>query len=237
MKVLTPELVLSAYSIGLFPMANDREDPTVHWIDPIRRGIIPLNRFHIPRRLARTIRQGHFELRVNSDFSQVIRLCAETTGDRPRTWLNDEMIAVYVELAARGHAHSVEAWQGDELVGGLYGLALGGAFFGESMFSRQRDASKTALVELVARLRAAGFVLLDTQFVTSHLRTFGAIEISRQAYRLRLQRAIGVRTRFPRAAYSFALGPTGVGASVSGRLPACAPASTGSSAHSTTQTS
>ena len=207
---MTPELVLSAYSIGLFPMANDREDPTIHWIDPIRRGIIPLNRFHVPRRLARTVRSGTLELKVSTDFSSVIRACAEPTDSRPRTWLNDEMIAIYEELAERGHAQSVEVWRDGELVGGLYGLAVGGAFFGESMFSRVRDASKIALVELVARLRAGGFVLLDTQFVTSHLKTFGAIEISRQAYRMRLQRAMAARARFPKAAYSFALGPTGL---------------------------
>ena len=205
MKVMTPELVLSAYALGLFPMANDRDDPTVHWIDPIRRGIVPLNRFHVPRRLRRTIRQQRFELRVDYNFAEIIRACADSTEDRPRTWLNDEMIEVYIELARRGHGHSVEVWQDDELVGGLYGLSLGGAFFGESMFSRVRDASKIALVELVSRLQHAGFVLLDTQFITSHLRQFGAIEISRQAYRMRLQRATAIRCRFPNSNYSFGL--------------------------------
>ena len=206
MKVMTPELVLSAYALGLFPMANDREDPTVHWIDPIRRGIVPLNRFHVPRRLRKSIRQQRFEIRVDYDFAGTIRACAEPTLERPRTWLNDEMIDVYVELAARGHGHSIEIWREDERVGGLYGLTLGGAFFGESMFSRVRDASKIALVELVARLQAGGFALLDTQFITQHLRQFGAIEISRQAYRMRLQRAVAIRCRFPKSAYSFALG-------------------------------
>lgn len=205
MKVLTPELVLSAYALGLFPMANDRDDPTVHWIDPIRRGIVPLNRFHVPRRLRKTIRQQRFELRIDHDFGEIIRSCADATYDRPRTWLNDELIEVYVELARRGHGHSIEVWQDDQLVGGLYGLKLGGAFFGESMFSRVRDASKVALVELVARLQSGGFALLDTQFITSHLRQFGAIEISRQAYRMRLQRATAIRCRFPKSAYSFAL--------------------------------
>lgn len=204
MKVMTPELVLSAYALGLFPMANDREDPTVHWIDPIRRGIIPLNRFHVPRRLRKSIRRQDFEIRVDHDFLGTIKACAEPTPERPRTWLNDEMIDVYVELAARGHGHSIEVWRDDEPVGGLYGLTLGGAFFGESMFSRARDASKIALVELVARLQAGGFALLDTQFITQHLRQFGAIEISRQAYRMRLQRAVAIRCRFPRSAHSFA---------------------------------
>jgi len=206
MKVMTPELVLSAYALGLFPMANDREDPTVHWIDPIRRGIIPLNRFHIPRRLRKSIRRQHFEIRVDHDFAGTIRACAEPTLERPRTWLNDEMIETYVELAARGHGHSIEVWRDNQPIGGLYGLTLGGAFFGESMFSRVRDASKIALVELVARLQAGGFALLDTQFITQHLRQFGAIEISRQAYRMRLQRAVAIRCRFPRAGYSFAVG-------------------------------
>ncbi|MCB2053657.1 MAG: leucyl/phenylalanyl-tRNA--protein transferase [Geminicoccaceae bacterium] len=242
MKVMTPELVLSAYSIGLFPMANDRDDPTIHWIDPIRRGIIPLNRFHIPRRLAKTIRQRRFEITVDTAFGEVIRCCAEPTDERPRTWLNDEMIGVYELLAARGHGHSVEAWQDGRLVGGLYGLAVGGAFFGESMFSRERDASKVALVELASRLRTSGFVLLDTQFVTSHLRNFGAIEISRQAYRLRLQRAVAVRTRFPRATYSFAFaaagGTTGpAGASTTGMSAPDDSPVTAASPQSITQTS
>lgn len=209
MKVLTPELVLSAYALGLFPMANDRDDPTVHWIDPIRRGIVPLNRFHVPRRLRKTIRQQRFELRIDHDFGEIIRSCADATYDRPRTWLNDELIEVYIELSRRGHAHSIEVWQDDRLVGGLYGLKLGGAFFGESMFSRERDASKVALVELVARLQSSGFALLDTQFITSHLRQFGAIEISRQAYRMRLQRATAIRCRFPTNNYSFAVAASG----------------------------
>lgn len=190
-------------------MANDRDDPTVHWIDPIRRGMIPLNRFHVPRRLRKTIRQRRFEIRIDHDFEEVIRSCADPTFERPRTWLNEELIDVYVELASRGHAHSVEIWQEDELVGGLYGLSLGGAFFGESMFSRARDASKIALVELVARLQMGGFTLLDTQFITSHLQQFGAIEISRQAYRKRLQRAISIRGRFPKQSYSFAVAAAG----------------------------
>ena len=197
MEFLNPELLLSAYTLGLFPMANDRDDPTIHWIDPIRRGIIPLDEFHIPRRLRRTIRRNPFELRVNSAFRDVIESCAAATGDRPRTWLNDDMIELYVQIHKRGYGHSIECWQGDQLVGGLYGLAIGGAFFGESMFSRERDASKLALVDLVERLRFGGFRLLDTQFVTHHLRQFGAIEINRTQYRRRLRSAIAVQATFP----------------------------------------
>ncbi len=197
MQLLTPELVLSAYSIGLFPMANDRDDPTIHWIDPLHRGILPLDRFHVPRSLKRTIRKGRFALTVDRDFEAVIRACAEATPDRPRTWLNDDIIALYIQLHRRGHGHSIEAWEGGRLVGGLYGLALGGAFCGESMFSRATDASKVALVELVARLRIGGFVLLDTQFVNDHLQQFGVEEITRSAYKARLEKALRLDASFP----------------------------------------
>lgn len=241
MKVLTPELVLSAYSLGLFPMANDREDRAIHWIDPIRRGILPIDRFHVPRRLARTIRREPFELRIDEDFPAVIHACAAATDERPRTWLNDEMIALYIELWKRGHCHSIACWRDGMLVGGLYGLAIGGAFFGESMFSRARDASKIALVELWARLHSAGFQLLDTQFVTPHLQRFGAIEITRRAYRLRLRRAIAQDVGFPREPYSMAPRLIGMRLSgSSGSISADEPASaTGSpvTLQSTTQTS
>ncbi len=204
MLALPPELIISAYANGLFPMAKDRHDPAIHWLDPLRRGVIPLDRFHIPRRLRRTIRKQPFEIRIDSDFAAVIHACAEPLPGRPRTWLNDELIAAYIAMAERGFAHSIECWQEGRLVGGLYGVALGAAFFGESMFSRVRDASKVALVELVFRLRAGGFELLDTQFVTEHLRRFGAVEISRQEYRVRLRRAIVKQAEFPTAPYSFA---------------------------------
>ena len=190
MQLLTPELVLSAYSIGLFPMANDRDDPTIHWIDPLHRGVLPLDRFHVPRSLRKTIRRGRFELSVNRDFPAVIAACAEATPDRPRTWLNDDIIRLYVDLHRRGHAHSIETWEAGRLVGGLYGVSLGSAFFGESMFSRRTDASKICLVHLVERLKARGFTLLDTQFTTDHLKSFGAIDIPRRDYEKLLEMAM-----------------------------------------------
>jgi leucyl/phenylalanyl-tRNA--protein transferase len=196
MPVLTPDLLLCAYASGLFPMANDRHDPTIHWIDPRRRGILPLHQFHQPKSLRKVIRRGWFEIRVDGAFAQVIEACAEVRAERPRTWLNDELIALYRALHRRGYAHSVEAWAGGRLVGGLYGVSLGAAFFGESMFTRTRDASKVALVALVERLRAGGYRLLDTQFVTDHLRQFGAIEIARERYHRELRRALAVPAVF-----------------------------------------
>ncbi len=190
MQVLSPELLLCAYASGVFPMANDRHDPTIHWIEPRRRGILPLEAFHVPRSLRKVIRRGRFEIRVDSAFAQVIAACAASQPERPRTWLNDELLEMYGALHERGYAHSVEAWAEGRLVGGLYGVSLGAAFFGESMFTRQRDASKVALVELVERLRAGGYRLLDTQFVTDHLRRFGALEVSRLTYRDLLRDAI-----------------------------------------------
>jgi leucyl/phenylalanyl-tRNA--protein transferase len=204
MQLLTPELVLSAYSIGLFPMANDRDDPVIHWIDPLHRGVLPLDRFHIPRKLKKAIRQNRFRVTVDTAFPEVIEACAQATPDRPRTWLNDDMISLYVELFERGHGHSIEVWQDDRLVGGLYGLALGAAFFGESMFSRATDASKVTLVELVARLRIGGFTLLDTQFVNDHLKQFGIEEITRTAYKARLKAALQREAALPTTAGSFA---------------------------------
>jgi leucyl/phenylalanyl-tRNA--protein transferase len=177
-------------------MANDRHDPTIHWIDPKRRGVLPLHRFHQPRSLRKTIRRGLFEVRVDRAFSQVIEACAEARPERPRTWLNDELIALYCALHRRGYAHSVEAWADRRLVGGVYGVSLGAAFFGESMFTRARDASKVALAALVERLSAGGYRLLDTQFVTDHLRRFGAIEIARERYRRELQRALATSAVF-----------------------------------------
>ena len=190
MLALTPDLLLCAYASGLFPMANDRYDPTIHWIEPRRRGILPLDGFHQPRSLRRLVRRGRFEIRVDQAFAEVIEACAEPRPERPRTWLNDDLIALYCALHRQGYAHSVEAWAGARLVGGLYGVSLGAAFFGESMFSHQRDASKVALVALVERLRAGGYLLLDTQFVTDHLRQFGAVEIARDAYQRQLKRAL-----------------------------------------------
>jgi len=204
MQLLTPELVLSAYSIGLFPMANDRDDPVIHWIDPLHRGVLPLDRFHVSRRLKKVIRQERFRLTVDTAFPAVIRACAEATPDRPRTWLNDDMISLYIQLFERGHGHSIEAWLGDRLVGGLYGLALGAAFFGESMFSRATDASKVALVELVARLKIGGFALLDTQFVNDHLKQFGIEEITRTAYKARLKAALQQEAALPQGPGCFA---------------------------------
>ncbi len=185
-QAITPELLLKAYAAGIFPMAEGRDDPEVFWVDPRRRGILPLDGFHVSRSLRRRIRQRPFEIRVDSDFEGVLRGCA----DRPETWINDEIFTLYVRLHAMGRAHSVEAWEGGQLVGGVYGVALGAAFFGESMFSRRSDASKIALAYLVARLRAGGFTLFDTQFTTAHLERLGAIEISRAAYHRRLAEAL-----------------------------------------------
>jgi leucyl/phenylalanyl-tRNA--protein transferase len=196
MQTLTPDLLLCAYASGLFPMANDRDDPTIHWIEPRRRGVIPLDRFHEPRSLRKVIRQGRFAVRINADFPGVIAGCAEVRPSRPRTWLNDELIGLYCELHRMGYAHSVETWLGERLVGGVYGVSLGAAFFGESMFSRATNASKVALVELMRRLRAGRYLLLDTQFVTDHLRQFGAIEISLASYRRQLKRAIAAQAVF-----------------------------------------
>jgi len=178
-------------------MAESADDPELYWIDPVQRGILPLDKFHLPRRLARTVRSERFTIACDRDFGAVMRGCAEPTAERPQTWINDEIIGIYSALHAEGHAHSVEAYSNDELVGGLYGVSLGGAFFGESMFSRVTDASKVALVHLVARLVRGGYRLLDTQFVTGHLQRFGAIEISRARYRHLLAEALATRAYFP----------------------------------------
>ena len=196
MAQLLPETLLQAYSIGVFPMSESRDDPRLFFVDPDQRGIIPLNDFHIPRRLRRTVRQRRFDVRCDTAFEAVLDGCAEATDTRPDTWINSEIRSLYLALYERGHGHSVECWQEDELVGGLYGVTLGGAFFGESMFSRARDASKIALVHLVARLRAGGFSLLDSQFITDHLSIFGATEISRDDYQKWLSEAIARPANF-----------------------------------------
>ncbi|HLY54387.1 MAG TPA: leucyl/phenylalanyl-tRNA--protein transferase [Stellaceae bacterium] len=193
---VTPDLLLRAYAAGIFPMAESADDPELFWVDPLHRGIIPLDAFHVPRRLARTLRSGHFEIACDTEFEAVVRGCAVPRFDRPNTWINEEIVRLYGALFARGHAHSVEAWQDRRLVGGLYGVSLGGAFFGESMFSLVTDASKVALVHLVARLVKSGYALLDAQFVTDHLRQFGTIEIPREEYRRRLTAALALDVRF-----------------------------------------
>jgi len=190
MRPLTASQLMRAYAIGVFPMARHRDDPKLVWIDPEERGILPLDEFHIPRSLRKTVRKGPFTVRCDTAFERVMRLCAEPAEDRPETWINDEILRLFIELHRMGVTHSVETWLGDELVGGLYGLSLGGAFFGESMFSRVTDASKVALVHLVARLRLGGYSLLDTQFVTDHLTRFGAREIPREEYHARLAEAL-----------------------------------------------
>lgn len=196
MLELTPDMLLRAYAIGVFPMAEDRDDPELFWVDPRLRGIIPLDDFHVPRRLQRTIRNGGFHVTFDHAFEEVIEGCAEATAVRPRTWINDRIVTLYTSLFHMRHAHSVECWRDGELIGGLYGVSLGGAFFGESMFSRARDASKVALVHLVARLRAGGFALLDAQFITDHLSQFGAVEIPRREYRARLAKALEIEAYF-----------------------------------------
>ncbi|HEV2337117.1 MAG TPA: leucyl/phenylalanyl-tRNA--protein transferase [Stellaceae bacterium] len=195
---LTPDILLEAYAAGIFPMAQRADDPELFWVDPHRRGIIPLDRFHVPRRLGRVLRRGGFTVSVDTEFAAVMQGCAEASETRPSTWINAEIVRLYSALFERGAAHSVECWQEGALVGGLYGVSLGAAFFGESMFSRVNDASKVALVDLVARLRRGGYQLLDTQFVTPHLARFGAIEISRARYHRLLAEALRYRAVFPR---------------------------------------
>ncbi len=188
---------MRAYAAGIFPMAGHRFDPTVHWVAPRQRGVLPLDAFHVPRRLKRTVRQQQFEVRGDGDFDAVIRACAAPGGDRADTWINAEIARVFCQLHRLGLAHSVEAWRDGRMVGGLYGLALGGAFFGESMFARETDASKVALVHLVAALRRGGFALLDVQFMTDHLLRFGAVEIPAAAYLDRLEAALSLPATFP----------------------------------------
>jgi leucyl/phenylalanyl-tRNA--protein transferase len=193
---ITPQTLLKAYACGIFPMAESADDPTLYWIEPEARGIIPLNAINVPKRLARTIRQEKFEVRVDSDFEGVIEGCAASLPGRDSTWINEPIIDLYADLFDMGYCHTVETWQNGRLVGGLYGVHLKGAFFGESMFSIERDASKVALVYLAARLICGKFNLLDTQFVTGHLRQFGAVEISRGEFHKRLYHALEIQGNF-----------------------------------------
>lgn len=189
---ISARTLLAAYRHGLFPMAEARGDPAIHWIDPERRGVLPLDGFHVPRSLARTVRRDAYAIRLDADFAAVVRACAA----REETWINRTIERLYGELFRLGYAHSVECWRDGALVGGLYGVAVGGAFFGESMFNSARDASKVALVHLVARLAAGGFRLLDTQFHTPHLARFGAVEVARADYLRRLARALQAKADF-----------------------------------------
>ena len=198
MLEITPELLLQAYRIGVFPMGERRDDPKLYWLDPRLRAVLPLDGFHLPKRLARTVRSGQFEVSADTAFTETMRACAEPRPGHPESWINDPILALYGELFARGHAHSVECRRNDELIGGLYGVSVGAAFFGESMFSRERDASKVALVHLVARLIKGGFRLLDCQFMTEHLRSFGAIEIPRDDFRALLADAVERTADFQR---------------------------------------
>jgi len=200
---LTPDDLIGLYARGVFPMADSRDDPDLYVVDPPMRGVLPLDQFHLSRRLARTVRQGRYEVRVDTAFDAVVDGCAGGGPERPKTWINAEIQSLYGELHRRGEAHSIETWRDGELVGGLYGVRLGAAFFGESMFSRATDASKVALVHLIARMWAGGFLLLDCQFLTSHLATFGGVEIPRRTYRLMLKAALdrtGDFYRMPTAA-------------------------------------
>jgi leucyl/phenylalanyl-tRNA--protein transferase len=224
METFTARDLLACYARGVFPMADARDDARVFLIDPERRGVIPLDDFYVSRRLARTVRRDPFEVRIDTAFPEVVALCAEAAPDRTETWINGPIERLYGELHSLGFAHSVECWRGDELVGGLYGVALKGAFFGESMFSRATDASKVALVHLVARLIAGGFVLLDTQFMTEHLSQFGTQEISRRDYHRRLKAAmttVGAFQALGAAGVSgAAVGAAGVGDTSTGGLAA-----------------
>lgn len=188
--VLTTELLLEAYRQGLFPMAYNAGSPYIHWVCPEMRGQLPIKNMHVPRRLRETILHFPFEIRLDTAFSDVIAACAESTPKRPETWINKPIIEAYNRLHRDGYAHSIECWENDRLVGGIYGLALGGAFFGESMFSKERDASKVALVHLVARLKKGGFTLLDTQFINEHLKQFGVYELPHKDYMKRLKSAL-----------------------------------------------
>ncbi len=194
---LTPTLLLRAYAAGVFPMAEGRDNPVIHWIDPQRRAIFPIEGFHTSHSLARHIRRTKPRVTVDRDFARVVRGCA----NRPETWINDEIFAAYTTLCDQGHAHSLEVWQGETLIGGIYGVALGVAFFGESMFSAHVNGSKMALVYLMHRLKAGGFTLFDVQFLTDHLASLGAVEVSRATYRKRLAAALATQAQFAPLGY------------------------------------
>ena len=199
---ITPEVLLKAYACGIFPMAESADDPGLYWIEPQKRGVIPLADFHVPRRLARTVRAERFEIRVDYGFDAVISACARPAQGRAKTWINRRIRKLYGDLFARGHCHTVEAWRDGKLVGGLYGVRLGRAFFGESMFHFENDASKVALTHLVALLKRADFRLLDAQFMTEHLWQFGAVEIERERYQRVLADALHGNAEFGRAPLS-----------------------------------
>jgi leucyl/phenylalanyl-tRNA---protein transferase len=190
MTVITPQVLLKAYSVGVFPMAESADDPALYWIEPEERGLLPLNGFHVSHSLRKAVRQKRFDIRIDTAFEAVLKGCAEKTPARDVTWINARILRLYVQLHKMGCGHSVECWQDGDLVGGLYGLRLGAAFFGESMFSRQTDASKVALVHLVARLNAGGFKLLDAQFVNAHLEQFGCYSVKKPEYRVLLDAAL-----------------------------------------------
>jgi leucyl/phenylalanyl-tRNA--protein transferase len=195
---ITPQVLLKAYTCGIFPMAESADDPALYWIEPQHRGILPLDGVHVPRRLARTVRTTPYEVRVDTDISGVIEGCAASRPGRRSTWINDRIRTLYRELFNLGYCHTVEVWHEERLVGGLYGVALSGAFFGESMFSYARDASKIALLYLAARLAHGGFRLLDTQFVTDHLRQFGTVELNREEFHRLLEQALELDADFLR---------------------------------------
>lgn len=208
-EALTPENLLRAYAMGIFPMAENRDDADFHWVDPRRRGILPLDGFHLSRSLAKTLRSGRFRITVNEAFAQVVEACA----DREETWISQRIQGLYEQLFHLGHAHSIEVWDEDQLVGGVYGVTLGAAFFGESMFSRRTDASKLALVHAVDRLRAGGFRLFDTQFLTPHLASLGGIELSRADYHRLLELALATKAEFNPKGYSPSVLASSLGAS------------------------
>jgi leucyl/phenylalanyl-tRNA--protein transferase len=193
---ITPQVLLKAYSCGIFPMAESADDPALYWIEPQHRGILPLDAAHVPRRLARTVRTTPYRVSIDQDFESIIDGCAASRPGRRSTWINDRIRRLYRDLFDLGHCHTVEVRHENQVVGGLYGVALGGAFFGESMFSYARDASKVAMVHLIARLVAGGFTLLDTQFVTDHLRQFGTIEVDRGEFQRRLEAALAGKGDF-----------------------------------------
>ncbi len=196
MPDITPEVLLRAYEAGIFPMSESYDDPDIFWVDPRIRGILPVKNFHVPRRLKRTVRSERFKITINKEFTSIMEGCAASVGKRPKTWINGQIIELYTALHDMGYAHSIECWRNGRLAGGLYGIALGGVFFGESMFSRERDSSKVALVHLLARMRAGNFMFVDTQFTSKHLSRFGAIAISRSDYQSLLKQALGIKSNF-----------------------------------------